>query len=163
MRGLCWSNLLQWVKQSRKNHNLDIVHQIELKFFVCFILTILLQPYEMSRSKKLIVSWFFKNWQLTLVLGFRGSWVSAGKWPFPALCLCGQKVYLHLGVWKGVGNTWLDLTNCASAYFCLHFSSNRNNTTWSSASAIYSHLPLERLFIPEIRKIIDGTGGQFVL
>jgi hypothetical protein len=32
------------------------VHQIELKFFVCFILTILLQRYEMSKSKKLIAS-----------------------------------------------------------------------------------------------------------
>jgi hypothetical protein len=30
-----------------------MVHQIELKFFVCFFLTILLQRYEMSNVKKL--------------------------------------------------------------------------------------------------------------
>jgi hypothetical protein len=31
------------------NHNLDMVHQIELHFCVCFILTILLQRYKMSK------------------------------------------------------------------------------------------------------------------
>jgi hypothetical protein len=50
-----------------------MVHQIKLKFCVCFIPTNLLQRYEMSKSKKLIASWFSKNRQLTLVLGFRGS------------------------------------------------------------------------------------------
>jgi hypothetical protein len=49
-----------------------MVHQIKLKFFVYFILTILLQRYEMSKSKKMIASGFSKNRQLTLVLGFRG-------------------------------------------------------------------------------------------
>jgi hypothetical protein len=33
-----------------KNPNFDMVHQIKLKFFVCFILTILLQRHEMSKS-----------------------------------------------------------------------------------------------------------------
>jgi hypothetical protein len=50
-----------------------MVHQIKLNFCVCFILTILLHRYEMSKSKKLIASWLSKNRQLTLVLGFRGS------------------------------------------------------------------------------------------
>jgi hypothetical protein len=37
-----------------KNHNLDMVYQIKLKFFVCFSLTLLLQQYEMSKTQKLI-------------------------------------------------------------------------------------------------------------
>jgi hypothetical protein len=52
-----------------------MVHQMALKKIVCFILTILIQWYEMSKSKKLIASWFATNRQLTLVLGFRGSWI----------------------------------------------------------------------------------------
>jgi hypothetical protein len=51
-----------------------MLHRIELNFVVCFILTILLQRYEVSESKNLIASGFSKNQQLTLVLDFRGSW-----------------------------------------------------------------------------------------
>jgi hypothetical protein len=39
-----------------KKHNLDKVHQIKLKFVVRFILTSLLQRYELSKSKKLMAS-----------------------------------------------------------------------------------------------------------